>query len=344
MAASRCVGLGLALPLKTGGAGWRMQPCEEVKKVELQVRRSGRSGRSGGRLLLELGLGQCGCRAAAKHDSGYKKSVNPKRADGKKSEKYGSVAEASGSGRQTKKVSRVEKNQATFAITDDDINDMPPVSLLKPLAGFVLDDVGKVVLMAPPQNRIVTIVDPTTRRPLECMIRRAFSSSSGEQCLLLLPLDMPLQILKIEEEREGLIELSDAELEEVLPNAAYALAKSRLHLIVSGFCLTARGGFCYTEKDVIDLNTEYGEGLSGSLAEGVEVATFQMDNNQYIMYTPFDPLMFVAHQDPVTGELRIADDDLLDDEAVLDAIDEENEFQALVDEEEAVNEALKTAK
>lgn len=48
--------------------------------------------------------------------------------------------------------------QATFAITDDDIDDTPPVSLLKPLAGFVLDDLGKVVLVAPPQNRIVTIV------------------------------------------------------------------------------------------------------------------------------------------------------------------------------------------
>jgi hypothetical protein len=30
------------------------------------------------------------------------------------------------------------------------------------------------------------------------------------------------------------LQLSDAELEEVLPSAAYALAKRRLHLIVSG--------------------------------------------------------------------------------------------------------------
>lgn len=334
MATSRCVGF--ALPLQTGGAGWR-------REVEFQVGR-----RRADEVVWKLGLGQrgCVCQAAARYDSGYKKS-DAKRTGGKKPEKYASVAEASGSGRDSRKASRGQKNEVRFAIdddSDDDNGDVPPVSLLKPLAGFVLDDSGKVVLMAPPQNRIVTIVDPATGRPLECMIRRAFSSSSGEQCLLLLPLDMPLQILKIEEEREGLIELSDAELEEVLPSAAYALAKSRLHLIVSGFCLTARGGFCYTEKDVIDLNTEYGEGLGGSLAEGVEVATFQMDNNQYLMYTPFDPLMFVAHKDSVTGELRIADDDLLDDEAVLDAIDEENEFQALVDEEEAVNEALKSAK
>lgn len=56
--------------------------------------------------------------------------------------------------------------QDTFAITDDDVGDTPPVSLLKPLAGFILDDSGKVILMAPPQNRIVTIVSsPSSMGP-----------------------------------------------------------------------------------------------------------------------------------------------------------------------------------
>ncbi|KAL3693887.1 hypothetical protein R1sor_007538 [Riccia sorocarpa] len=214
----------------------------------------------------------------------------------------------------------------------------------KPPAGFILDEAGRVALVAPAANRVVTIVDQATQRPLECMIRRAFRSSRGEDCLLLLPLDMPLQILKIEEESEGLRELSDDELQAVLPTATYALAKRRLHLIVSGFCLTARGGFCYTEEHVLDLNTDNDEGLSGSLNEGVEIATFQLNDDEYLIYTPFDPLMFVAKRDAVTGELHIADDELLDDEVVLDAIDEENEFQALVDEEDAINETLREAK
>lgn len=47
--------------------------------------------------------------------------------------------------------------QKKIAINVDEIN-TPPMPLLKPLAGFVLDDTGKVVLMAPPQNRTVTIV------------------------------------------------------------------------------------------------------------------------------------------------------------------------------------------
>ncbi|CAM6092854.1 unnamed protein product [Calypogeia fissa] len=213
----------------------------------------------------------------------------------------------------------------------------------KPPAGFILDEDGAIALVAPAANRVVTIMDPSSQRPLECMIRRAFRSSDGRDCLLLLPLDMPLQILKIDEEEEGLTELSDEELQEILPSAIYALAKRRLHLIVSGFCLTARGGFCYTEEHVLDFKAEYGEGLGGSLTEGVEVANFQVGDSEYMVYTPFDPVMFVVHRD-ATGQLRIADDELLDDEIVLDAIDEENEFQALVDEEDAMRETLREAK
>lgn len=102
MAASRCVGF--ALPLQTGGAGWR-------RKVELQVRR----GYNGD---LKLGLGQhdCVCQAGAKYDSGYKKS-DSKRTASKKSEKYASVAEASG-GRGARKASRGPKNEVRHWLKD----------------------------------------------------------------------------------------------------------------------------------------------------------------------------------------------------------------------------------
>jgi hypothetical protein len=98
MATSRCVGF--ALPLQTGGAGWR-------RKVEFQVGR-----RRADEVVWKLGLGQrgCVCQAAARYDSGYKKS-DSKRTGGKKPEKYASVAEASGSGRDSRKASRGQKNE-----------------------------------------------------------------------------------------------------------------------------------------------------------------------------------------------------------------------------------------
>lgn len=105
---------GFALPFQTGDVGWRSrQPYEKpqyFRKVELQGRRRRWAETS----YLELGLGLNGCasRAAAKHDPGYK---NPKRKDSKKTEKFASVAEAPAPARQqSRKLSRVEKNQVTY--------------------------------------------------------------------------------------------------------------------------------------------------------------------------------------------------------------------------------------
>ncbi|KAI5083116.1 hypothetical protein GOP47_0002859 [Adiantum capillus-veneris] len=201
-----------------------------------------------------------------------------------------------------------------------------------PPAGFVLAEDGSVSVMAPPHKRVATLVDSQTKLPLDCLIRRVFSSSDGRQCFLLCPLDTPLQILKIDD-GEVLKEVSDEELEDIFPSASFELAKQRLHLVRSGFCLTLRGGFCFTDEDVMDLSTVYGESGDTTLNEGVEVANFVLNDYQYLIFTPLDPLMFVAYKDEETGELLIAEDDLLEDEAVLDAIDEEKEFQAYMEED-----------
>ncbi|PON37658.1 hypothetical protein TorRG33x02_346930 [Trema orientale] len=92
-----------------------------------------------------------------------------------------------------------------------------------------------------------------------------------------------------------------------------------------------------------------------------------MDGAHYMIYTPSDPLLFVAVKDK-NGLLQIADDvsnftwpkdkssylkgddlflvkeipppDLLDDSAIISAIDEETEFNALVEEEAALLDSL----
>lgn len=217
-----------------------------------------------------------------------------------------------------------EEDEAEGGYAELPITPIPP-------AGFVLAEDGSVSIMAPPQKRVTTLVDLETKLPLDCLIRRVFSSSDGRQCFLLCPLDTPVQILRIDD-RDVLKEISDEELEDVFPTASYELAKRRLHLIQSGYCLTLRGGFCFSDDEVIDLDTVYGEG-DRSLNEGVEVASFIWNDSEYLIFTPFDPLMFVSYKDNKTGELLIADDDLLEDEAVLDAIDEEKEFQAYMEED-----------
>ncbi|XP_071722518.1 uncharacterized protein [Rutidosis leptorrhynchoides] len=187
-------------------------------------------------------------------------------------------------------------------------------------------------------KRIVTIVDQANNNPLECVVRRVFRSSQGDECMLLCPVDMPVQILK-SVNFEGWSAVSDEEVETILPAADYALAKIHIHLVYSGFCYTARGGFCYSEEDIFDFRTDNGQSVDGLPTEGVEITCFQVDGSHYMIYTPSDPLLFVAVKD-ANGRLQIADDDLLDDPAIISAIDEETEFNALVEEEAALLESL----
>ncbi|CAK9139379.1 unnamed protein product [Ilex paraguariensis] len=69
-----------------------------------------------------------------------------------------------------------------------------PLPLPKPPAGFVVDEQGRVLMAS--HKRIVTIVDSTNNFPLECIIRRVFRTARGDECMLLCPVDTPVQILK----------------------------------------------------------------------------------------------------------------------------------------------------
>ncbi|GMG99833.1 hypothetical protein Nepgr_001673 [Nepenthes gracilis] len=211
-----------------------------------------------------------------------------------------------------------------------------PLPLPKPPAGFVVDEQGTVLMVS--SKRIATIVDPTNKLPLECIIRRVFRSSQGNECMLLCPVDTPVQILK-STNVDGWSAVSDEEVEAILPTAAYALAKIHMHLVHSGFCYTARGGFCYSEDSIFEFRSDDGQDVDGVPTEGVEVTCFHLDGAHYMIYTPSDPLLFVAVKDQ-NGDLQIADDDLLDDPAVISAVDEETEFNALVEEEAALLESV----
>ncbi|XWS44650.1 hypothetical protein CRYUN_Cryun15aG0066200 [Craigia yunnanensis] len=166
-----------------------------------------------------------------------------------------------------------------------------PPPLPKPPAGFVVDDTGRVLMAS--NKRIATIVDSANNNPLECVIRRVFKSSRGEECMLLCPVDMPVQILK-STNIDGWSAVSDEEVEAILPTAAYSLAKIHMHLVHSGFCYTARGGFCYSEDDIFDFRTDDGQDIDGLPTEGIEITCFHLDGAHYMIYTPSDPLLFVA--------------------------------------------------
>ncbi|KAK8686927.1 hypothetical protein V6N13_085763 [Hibiscus sabdariffa] len=198
-----------------------------------------------------------------------------------------------------------------------------PQSIPKPPSGFVVDDTGRILKVS--NTRIVTIV-------------------------------------------------SDEEVEAILPTAAYALAKIHMHLVhsgerqrvlegrafrfsSSGILLKASGMLSWFSSDMVQyllgipvceiiyvyawcLNfADHGQDIDSLPTEGIEVTCFHLDGAHYMIYTPSDPLVFVAVKDQ-NGMLQIADDDLLDDPAVTSAIDEETEFNALVEEEAALLESV----
>ncbi|CAN1288032.1 hypothetical protein LINPERPRIM_LOCUS19807 [Linum perenne] len=212
----------------------------------------------------------------------------------------------------------------------------PPTPMPKPPAGFVVSDSGKVSMTS--ESRIATIVDPENNSPLECVIRRVFRTSRGDECMLLCPADTPVYVLK-NATVNGWIAASDDEVEAVLPAAAYALAKIHLHLVHSGFCYTARGAFFFSEDDIFDFSTDEDGSAAGLPTEGVEITYFHLDGEQFMLYTPLEPILFVAVKDQ-NGALQIADDDILDDPAIISMVDEETEFNALVEEEAALMNSL----
>ncbi|KAK7399350.1 hypothetical protein VNO78_10532 [Psophocarpus tetragonolobus] len=244
--------------------------------------------------------------------------------------------------KKTKEVSLPNNNSTDFQLLNNFPDSShssihyPSMPLPEPPAGFILDDNGNVLHVSP--NRLLTVLDPANNLPLECVIRRVFKTSDRDECMLLCPVDTPVQILK-STKGDGWSAISDEEVESILPAAAYALAKIHMHLVYSGYCYTARGGFCYTEEDIFDFLTDDGKGVDGLPTEGVEITSFDLEGARYMIYTPSDPLLFVAMKDE-NGMLYIADDDLLEDPAVIDAIDEETEFNALVEEEAALIEAM----
>lgn len=290
-------------------------------------------------------------RAAAKQQTGQIKKHSPPSGDNKKKKN-----KSRGGNSKTKRFIDVEimnefdvvEHSKVIRVDDEDEDDgnwpstsdsslaYQPDSLPKPPAGFVLDNDGNVVMVS---NKILaTIIDPENNRPLECVIRRVVRNGKGDEYLLLYPADMPVMILK-SMNVEGWTSVEDDVLERILPAAAYALAKVHMHLVHSGFCYTARGGFMYMEEDVFDVRTDGGEDTDGLPGQGVEITCFHVDGEHYMIYTPTDPVLFVALKD-CNGNLQIAGDEHLEDPAVLNAIDEESEFNAMVEEEEALLDSM----
>jgi small neutral amino acid transporter SnatA (MarC family) len=139
-------------------------------------------------------------------------------------------------------------------------------------------------------------------RSLICYVERSLEVE-GKEYVLLLPVDNPIEIFAWEadednEEEEMLVDIEEDELEEVFSTARAVLAEQELTLQRTALTLTASGELPeVVEDDVITLDIEDEDGQP-NIEQFQQLAAFFHEEQEYVVCTPLDPLLFFARMNP----------------------------------------------
>jgi Protein of unknown function (DUF3727)/Protein of unknown function (DUF1292) len=136
-------------------------------------------------------------------------------------------------------------------------------------------------------------------RALPCYVEREFELD-GEEYLLLLPVDAPIEIFAWSEDDEEIAELeaidSDDDLNNIFADAHAVLSEQNLTLKRSAFTLSAAGELPGLDPDeVLSIELEEGEQLEPE--EYQILARFYNEEQEYAICTPVDPLLFFGKTD-----------------------------------------------
>jgi hypothetical protein len=143
-------------------------------------------------------------------------------------------------------------------------------------------------------------------RSLLCYIELSVDVD-GEEYALVNPVDYPIDIfawvaseetedgdLDEDEEEETLVPVEDAELNEIFSTAQAVLAEQNLKLKRTALSLTVEGDLPEVdEDDILTLEVEE-SGVGKDQEEYQLLATFFHEEQEYAIYTPIDPVLFVV--------------------------------------------------
>ncbi|PZO59270.1 MAG: DUF3727 domain-containing protein [Phormidesmis priestleyi] len=158
----------------------------------------------------------------------------------------------------------------------------------------------------PTEYPIVTLTDEE-RRQLPCYVEKTMDVE-GEEFLLLLPVNLPIEVFvwqsaaeagieDDEDEGEVLVDVEDEDIEALFPSARAVLAELDLLLERSAHTLTAAGDLPEAdEEDCFSLEIDE-EGSEPMTEEFQLLATFFHEGSQYSLCTPIEPLMFFARRE-----------------------------------------------
>ena len=145
------------------------------------------------------------------------------------------------------------------------------------------------------------IVHDEAGRTLECYIEKSMEMQ-GEKYLLLMPVETPVEIFTWIPDEEGeseedeiLVDLEEEEIETIFSTAKAVLAEQNLILKKNALTLTVSGEIPEpTPDDIITFDLSDEDPELEELEEFQLLATFYEEEQEYVIYTPRDPLLFFA--------------------------------------------------
>lgn len=166
----------------------------------------------------------------------------------------------------------------------------------------------------PAEYPVVTLSDEDGRL-LPCYVENTLDID-GEEYLLLLPVNLPIEVFVWQSAEEGgdededveiLVDVEDEDIDALFPSARAVLAELNLLLERSAHTLTAAGDLPEADEDDC-FSLEIGDEDDSEMTteEFQMLATFFHNDAQYTLCTPLDPLLFFAHRH-ADGELELVE-------------------------------------
>ncbi|EKD08547.1 DUF3727 domain-containing protein [Limnospira platensis] len=174
-----------------------------------------------------------------------------------------------------------------------------------------------------PEPEATTLTDEQGRS-IECTIESSFSLD-GEEYILLLPLDTPVEILTWSDDEDEEVAVpveSEAVIDSIFDTAKVVLEEQNLTLKRTAVTLTVAGEL---PEDIFDNDVEENGSVGGGEEDYEELlmlTTFYHEEQQYGIYTPLDPFFIMARMNE-KGEPQLLSSEELDKiEPLLPMIEE----------------------
>ncbi len=167
---------------------------------------------------------------------------------------------------------------------------------------------------------VVTLKD-TNGRSISCTVEHAIELE-GEEYVLLLPLDSPVEIFSWQEageDEEAIPVEDDAEIDRLFPIAKAVLEEHNLNLKRSAVTLTVEGDLPdYIEEDFLEEESEEEE------EEELQfLVSFYSEEQEYGVYAPLDPFFILARLDENNNPQLLSPEELEKLEPLLPMIEDE---------------------